>query len=192
MARNIAVIGALRSGKDSVATSLVANHGYTKMALADPLKDEVVTALNAVEGGWDRERLEREKTSLRSLLQVWGTEFRRNLDPGYWTNKLEARISEHHARDLDRIIVTDARFTNELDMLRRHQFTIVRLEMDEKTLRDHLHRVALMSDEQVDIALAHPSERQWRDYPADFEVASIPGKLPELIEVVTRIAGVEE
>jgi hypothetical protein len=189
---NIAVIGALRSGKDSAANYLVEQYGFTKFALADALKDEVIKALNAVEGGWDRERLEAEKTRLRSLLQVWGTEFRRASDPGYWTRQLAERLRVHMAPDIGRAIVTDARFTNELDMLRERGFIIVRLEMADKVLRDHLHRVAAMSDEQIDAALAHPSEQEWRNYTADYTVPSELGFLDRLIADVASIALTEE
>jgi hypothetical protein len=192
VARNIAVIGALRSGKDSAAKYLVEQYGYTKFALADRLKDEVVTALNAVEGGWSRARLEEEKTRLRSLLQVWGTEFRRASDANYWTDKLADALTRHQAPDLGRAVVTDARFTNELNMLRERGFTIVRLEMDDITLRKHLHTVAGMSDEQIDTALIHPSEQEWRNYEADFVVPSELGYLDRLIADVAVIALNEE
>lgn len=193
MARNIAVIGALRSGKDSAASHLVADHGYTKFALADALKDECVAALNGVDGPyWTRERLEAEKTRLRGLLQWWGTEFRRSTDPDYWVRQLAEKLTRHQAPDLGTAVVTDARFTNELDMLRERGFTIVRLEMADDVLRDHLHKVAGMSDEQIDAALAHPSEQEWRSYPADFTVASEIGYLERLINEVSFIALDEE
>lgn len=189
MARNIAVVGPLRSGKDSIADYLVTNHGYTRMALADPLKDEVVTALNAVDGGtWTRARLEEDKKHLRPLLQVWGTELRRNSDPDYWVRRLERTIGAHHAADRDRIVVTDARFRNELNMLERHSFVIVQLVMEDKALRAHLKKVAGMSAKEITAALAHPSEQEWRDYTAHFYVASVPGELDSLIREVAEIA----
>lgn len=183
MVRSVAVIGPLRSGKDTAATALVIHNGYTRMSLADPLKDEVVMALNAVDGGgWTRERLEEEKRRLRPLLQVWGTELRRKTDPDYWVRRLEAQIYAHQPY-ANRIVVTDARFTNELDMLRKHGFIIVRLVMEGETLRNHLHRVAYMNDEEIDKALNHLSEREWKAYPADFEVASVPGDFSFVKEV---------
>jgi hypothetical protein len=47
----------------------------------------------------------------RSLLQWWGTEFRRNVNPNYWVEKVAERI----AKDKPEIaLITDVRFPNEV------------------------------------------------------------------------------
>jgi hypothetical protein len=184
--RNVAIIGPLRAGKTTVQDWLVKVRGYAPASCADPLKDEVVTALNAIEGGWSRERLDEEKVAYRGLLQWWGTEFRRKQDPLYWVKQVEKRINALNGfPSFTPVAVADGRFINELDLMRDHNFVIIRLVMP--NLRDHLHTSVGMSDEQIDAALAHKSEREWMEYPVDYEVASIPGKPEQLLVEVEKL-----
>lgn len=53
----------------------------------------------------------------RTLLQWWGTEFRRSADPDYWVNKLAKRL----AQDKPEIaLITDTRFPNEVNFVRQY------------------------------------------------------------------------
>lgn len=127
------------SGKDSIAALLVERYGFTKVAFAAALKD-----VCAVVFGWDREMLEGatdearaarnkvdswwdERLDLgcavtpRSMLQYLGTElFRHHLDNDIWTNALLKRIQDIPA---ERIVITDARFFNELTGIHRLRST---------------------------------------------------------------------
>ncbi len=62
----------------------------------------------------------------RRILQWWGTEYRRNQDPDYWTKAWGRKVKEY---DLDRslILVDDVRFVNELDVIRAHGGLVVRV-----------------------------------------------------------------
>ena len=65
--------------------------------------------------------------TVRRLLQWWGTEYRRNQDPEYWTRAWAARVEQY---DLERthILVDDVRFTNELQTLKAKGGLIVKIE----------------------------------------------------------------
>ena len=55
----------------------------------------------------------------RSILQLWGTEYRRAQRINYWLEALRSRITQLHALDgRSRFVVTDARFENEAAMIR--------------------------------------------------------------------------
>jgi hypothetical protein len=61
--------------------------------------------------------------SPRQILQWWGTEYRRQQDPDYWTKMLKHRIAYIIGDGLQtRIVVTDCRFENEIAMLRAEPF----------------------------------------------------------------------
>lgn len=57
--------------------------------------------------------------SPRQILQWWGTEYRREMEPDYWTAVLSTRIATSIGQGQWRLVVTDCRFANEAAMLRR-------------------------------------------------------------------------
>ena len=50
----------------------------------------------------------------RTLLQWWGTDYRRKKDPDYWVKRLQKSIAD---RDPHIVLVTDVRFMNEVDFI---------------------------------------------------------------------------
>jgi hypothetical protein len=57
--------------------------------------------------------------SPRQIMQWWGTEYRRRQQPGYWVSKTRNRISYLlRERLASRIVVTDCRFADEVEMVR--------------------------------------------------------------------------
>lgn len=139
--RHIGLIGLARSGKDSVATHLVRNYGYTRVAFADAVKEhalkvdpwvnhyhmhspddseaerlsEVVDAL-----GW--ERAKRDYPEVRRILQTIGAA-QRDHDPDYWIRIAQRKIGG--GMYLRPIVVTDVRYLNEVIALQRQGFTMV-------------------------------------------------------------------
>lgn len=57
--------------------------------------------------------------SPRTIMQWWGTDYRRAQSSDYWTRQTSARISYlMQQRIATRIVITDCRFGNEVDMVR--------------------------------------------------------------------------
>lgn len=124
MVKIIAPVGYARVGKDEFAKVLVEEHGYTRFAFADKLRD-CVYALNPIvvskrgdswrpvqavieEYGWDGYKESVYGDAIRGLLQRMGTEVGRDLiDENIWLRELDKVES-------DKIVITDARFGNEL------------------------------------------------------------------------------
>lgn len=198
MTANVALVGALQSGKDSVAAYLIAEKGYTRFSFADALKHEVCRVLNSVmpyvpdEPGaaWTRERVEKHKEFLRPFLQWYGTEYRRAQDDLYWVRGTLAAIDrwpgrhggpempgEVH-RDLS-LVFTDARFTNELIAAQGLGCKIIELNMATEEVVERLLAKGSTTQE-IGHKLSHPSEHEWRSFPKDAGFRSTAGNLPVL------------
>jgi len=65
--------------------------------------------------------------SPRTVLQLWGTEYRRGADPWYWVNKTEERIFEIARETFGplRIVIDGVRFENEERLVRRWPYARV-------------------------------------------------------------------
>ena len=139
-----ALCGPAGAGKDTVADYLVEHHGYTKLAFADALRDEVGRAFDiSVQLLTQRETKEHPMSALalircmnpefvqlaahgdlykprspRQIMQWWGTEYRREQAPHYWVDAFMTRLIKEHQQGNHRFVVTDVRNTNEAELLR--------------------------------------------------------------------------
>lgn len=180
----VALVGHMRSGKDSVASALRHLYpGLQPISFASALKCEAAKALNATRRAGDDPFFneaffndDANRPRFRTFLQWYGTEYRRNQDPDYWVRVVEQEIIRNPAANW---VCTDARFTNELEMLRRMGFKIVQLQMRVEEVADYLSQRGL-SREQISEQLSHPSENEWKDVKADALFFSTFGNLPRL------------
>jgi len=129
----VGITGFIGSGKDTIADYLVTFKGFRRMSFAEPLKD----AMSAI-FGWDRELLEgktvysrqwREQVdpwwaerlqiphlTPRWVLQQWGTEVgRRAFHDDIWIASVENKLRTIN----DNVVLSDARFPNELMAVKR-------------------------------------------------------------------------
>lgn len=134
----LGLMGKKRTGKDTFANVLVEKHGFTRVALADPLR-EAALALDPIVGtfplnieGLVRERQWRlsdvigelgwEKAKdyvpeVRRTLQRLGTESIRALDDEFWIRTAFKRIDDLREAGTP-VVVTDVRYPNEADAIR--------------------------------------------------------------------------
>ena len=137
----IGLVGRAGSGKDTVASILAETEDVTPIAFADALREEVKTAFGvglecmlhrdekeqptqalAIERCADQRFIARmtalaenpySPRSPREILQLWGTEYRRECDSyTYWIDRLQDTI-DHHATGGKAVVVTDVRFAKE-------------------------------------------------------------------------------
>lgn len=141
--RMIGLHGLARVGKDTLADLFVEREGFVKLAFADPLYQEVSTGFDvsvedlrsdawkaAPQGSLEIRRckdpefvstmrqhgmfLDEPMTS-RSILQMWGTEYRRRLyGDDYWVGKMVGRMRA--LREPSNIVFPDLRETVEAAM----------------------------------------------------------------------------
>ncbi len=65
--------------------------------------------------------------SVRRILQWWGTEYRRAQDHDYWTKAWERKLSGYDLTTTH-ILVDDVRFINELNTLKKHGGTFIKID----------------------------------------------------------------
>ena len=138
----IDITGLISSGKDTAADYLIRFHGFKKLSYAGTLKDTVAAVF-----GWDREMLEgttqnsrewREQVdewwadrlqmphlTPRWVLQYWGTEVaRKNFHNDIWVASVENKLRNTN----DNVVITDCRFKNEVDAIKKAGGMTLRIE----------------------------------------------------------------
>lgn len=138
----LSITGLIGSGKDTIADYLCTYYGFKKLSFAASLKDAVSLVF-----GWDRfllegttkesrewretvdswwaERLNMPHLTPRWVLQYWGTEVCRNgFHQEIWIASLENKIRTI----TEDIVITDCRFPNEIEMVKKLNGISVRVE----------------------------------------------------------------
>lgn len=141
----IGVCGFIGSGKDTVADYLQNFHEFRRESFASTLKDAVAAVF-----GWDRtmlegrtkearewreqvdswwaERLDMPTLTPRWILQYWGTEVcRKAFHDDIWIASLENKIRNSK----DSVVISDCRFPNEIEAIRKAGGKIVWVQRGE-------------------------------------------------------------
>lgn len=132
----IGLSGYAQTGKDTVAEYLVAQHGYRRVAFADPIRKALyklnpIISLGEFAGvhlaqavdGLDWEEVKRQSPETRRLLQVFGTEVGREMfGADFWVNQAMG-----NAGKFDKIVLTDVRFPNEYRAIKNREGIIIRI-----------------------------------------------------------------
>ena len=117
----IGLTGPAGSGKDTVADILCEQHGYTRLALSDPLRDGLKAMLGLTENQFHDRTIKETPIgwigqSPRQLLQTLGTEWgRHHVADDLWLRVANQRIADiaNHWEYITGIVITDIRFPNE-------------------------------------------------------------------------------
>jgi hypothetical protein len=175
----IAVCGFQGSGKDTIGSYLIRNHGFTKLSFAGILKDIV-----AVLFGWERDLLEgatiesrqwREtvdpwwsnkldmpKLTPRYVLQFFGTDlFRKYFHPDIWVICVEKQLSKYK-----NCVITDCRFPNEIAMLKSNGAKLFKVTKGQLPEWFDSYKSGVI-EEPIGV---HPSEYLWIRNTFDYEI----------------------
>ena len=189
----ISITGFIGSGKDTVANYLTTNHGFKKESWAGSLKDAVSSIF-----GWDRELLEgttkysrewREQVdpwwserlqihnlSPRWILQQWGTEVcRQHFHNHIWIASVENKL----LNSKDDIVLTDTRFPNELEAIKKLGGITIRISRGPKPIwyddaiavnAGPRHMTWALSMDRLGRLNIHPSEYSSVGLKYDYEI----------------------
>ncbi len=136
----IAICGLQGAGKDTFGSILIKNHNFVKLSFAGVLKD-IVSILfdwdrDLLEGStpesrewreeideWWSERLNIPNFTPRYALQYFGTElFRNHFHDEIWVAAIERKLFKY-----PNIVITDCRFPNEINVLKKYNAKFVRI-----------------------------------------------------------------
>lgn len=128
----VGISGKAGAGKDTIAECLVKSYGYTRIGLADALKNEVVSkfplTLRAILGEHmadaDLGEVVGGRTkplALRRLLQEYGTEVRRADNPMYWITRYIKALRACQTP----VVTPDVRFPNEAEVIAMYGGVII-------------------------------------------------------------------
>lgn len=181
----VGMCGLISSGKDTAADFLVKKYNFKRESFAGTLKDIVALVF-----GWDRNLLEgltaesrawREQKDIwwsnrlgisitpRWVLQYWGTDvLRNNFHNDIWIASLEKKLANHSQN----IVITDCRFPNEIDVLRKlngklcrimrgsdpEWFEFAKYYMQGPTNHKYIEAKFYIQEHHI-----HPSEYSWAD-----------------------------
>ena len=183
----VTVSGFINSGKDTVSQYLQDHYQFQQVSFAGALKDAVAAVF-----GWDRSMLEgrtsesrawREQVDIwwanrlgiphltpRWILQYWGTEVcRQGFHDDIWIASLENRLRNTN----NDIVISDARFPNELATVKRLGGMSIRVVRGADPEWYGLALKANSGDQQAqhDISkLVHSSEWSWIGYDFDHTI----------------------
>lgn len=168
----VGLIGRKRSGKDTFAERLIAEHGFARVAFADPLKaaalalDPIIVGAEECAGipderlsqvvaeeGWERAK---EWPEVRRILQALGVAVRDHVDRDAWLNAAADTIRYLRAGpEATPVVVTDVRFPNEAAWIASAGGLLVRI-----------------TRQGLDTSDAHVSETALDDYPVPYTVTN--------------------
>ena len=136
----IGICGFQSAGKDTLAEYLINNYGFVKLSYAGALKDII-----SIIFGWDRVKLEgiskedrewREhidewwatqlgmpQLTPRYVLQYFGTDLFRT----YWHKDIWVKVVENQLTKYKNIVITDCRFPNEIDLIKKYNGHIIHI-----------------------------------------------------------------
>jgi phosphomevalonate kinase len=143
-----------------------------RVAFGDSLKQEVSEIT-----GFRMDFIEEHKDRFRELLQVWGTEFRREFfGYSYWIDKMAEILQKSEPR-FDLIFITDVRFKNEAEYIKELGGLNIRVERRAPQTYHTLQEI-----ESLDL---HKSENDMDDY-SQFDYVINNDKSPDELEKAVK------
>ena len=192
----IVIAGKMGYGKDYVGNLIKDNFSNVeKISFADALKEEVEYIINLIRNNSSLEHIayemnvskdeikplyiamiafkdineltvKKKNSTIRFMLQYWGTDVRRKNNENYWVQKTVDKILE--INKLGNVaLITDGRFPNELKGVSELNGITIQLDISkEKQIEYLLNRDGILPNKE---AFNHPSETSYLEY-KDFDL----------------------
>ena len=192
----LVIAGKMGYGKDYVGNLIKDNFSNVeKISFADALKEEVEYIINLIRNNSSLEHIayemnvskdeikplhiamiafkdineltvKKKNSTIRFMLQYWGTDVRRKNNENYWVQKTVDKILE--INKLGNVaLITDGRFPNELKGVSELNGITIQLDISkEKQIENLLNRDGILPNKE---AFNHPSETSYLEY-KDFDL----------------------
>ena len=192
----IVIAGKMGYGKDYVGNLIKNSFSnIEKSSFADALKEEVEHIINLIRNNSSLEHIayemnvskdeikplyiamiafkdineltvKKKNSTIRFMLQYWGTDVRRKNNENYWVQKTVNKILE--INKLGNVaLITDGRFPNELKGVSELNGITIQLDISkEKQIENLLNRDGILPNKE---AFNHPSETSYLEY-KDFDL----------------------
>ena len=192
----IVIAGKMGYGKDYVGNLIKNSFSnIEKISFADALKEEVEHIINLIRNNSSLEHIayemnvskdeikplyiamiafkdineltvKKKNSTIRFMLQYWGTDVRRKNNENYWVQKTVDKILE--INKLGNVaLITDGRFPNELKGVSELNGITIQLDISkEKQIENLLNRDGILPNKE---AFNHPSETSYLEY-KDFDL----------------------
>lgn len=126
----VGFVGTKGVGKDTAADVLVSDHGFVRRKFAQPIKEACAMLFQVPEHHFEGPEkevvVEKHGLSPRQMMQMLGTDMFRNMvNPDFWIRHFEQWCFEQSLNT--RVVVTDLRFQNEVDAVKRLGGFIVKI-----------------------------------------------------------------
>lgn len=173
----IALIGKMRSGKDTAGTYLVDTKGFGQFAFGTGIKRVVEILYPNLD----------LRTKPRKLYQDVGQKLR-EVDPMIWINYLENDLrrwarSKAVFNETPLVVITDVRQMNEAEYLKAQGYVLVKVETDEAI---RLQRIKDSGDDYTEEDLNHETELAVDTLPYDVLITNN-GTVEELNRQVEKL-----
>jgi hypothetical protein len=123
--KSIAISGKFAVGKTSAAQILVENYGYSRLSMAQPIKNFVLEAYGTIEKGTMVHTHPNGVKSIRQIMQQVGQRVK-EVDRDIWLRMLRHQVKECEEFGIP-VVIDDVRFPFEADFLRGNNFIIARM-----------------------------------------------------------------
>lgn len=209
----IVISGKMGFGKDYVGRLIKNKYSnIEKISFADALKEEVEYIIDLIKNNSSLENIAKKmnvtkdevlpiyramvqfdnindlsvknkNSTIRFMLQYWGTDVRRNNNENYWVQKTIDKILKINKSEKVALI-TDGRFINEIKGVSDLGGITIRLEISkEKQIENLLNRDGVLPNEE---AFNHPSETSYLEY-KDFDLILLEDCLSDNSLIINEI-----
>jgi hypothetical protein len=133
----IGISGVKYSGKDTFGDYIVENYGFHKLSFARPIKDSLAAIFHftpdQIDGDLKEVVDEYWGHSPRELLQKFGDELCRqelpricsHITQDIWVKSLERKMEILKQQGVDKIVITDVRYPNELEFIKNKNGKVI-------------------------------------------------------------------
>lgn len=191
--RNIAIVGKMYSGKTTLAQQMVNDHGYTRVAMAGPLKALAQFAYGEVVEK-DKEYETISLVSGKPVMKTGRTIYQeigqtmKIVDRDIW---LKCFIGDTNQMQKQPYVVDDVRFVFEADYLRSHGWFIVKASTPESVRIERATALTGLAPNEAE--LNHESEREVESIMIDllYDGTTPLSDVPKHVETILDLANGE-